>query len=304
MTQVKHYGPNGQLLRFENPEGFYPVNRYQSLLLATSAWIETLDYATALSKPLKELRAIELCCGGGPVAVSLKAGGVGYVRAGDIDPDILNVCQRNAELNSWQLDEVGIFDLLNAPIESSQFDLVVCNPPCGREDAPREHADPRLKTAINGGLGGVRFIEPLFEIARTRLIPGGRLIFVTTSTMNYEFILAALDRFFPGRWRLDATTPVAQPYARAESPLAEHVLKLADNKEVFVWRGDDGWVWRLSWVIVAENRVGLGEIDFNRELFLNPRYFDPHSTDYATRVRAFTSSGTDQPPISRANPQR
>ena len=290
-TIIEHYGPAGRVFRFENPDDLYPVNRYQSLVLATSAYLEAATYAATHERPLRALRAIEFCCGGGAASIMLKAAGVGYVEATDVNPRALEACRHNATLNGISLDRVGHHDLL-APSRPSPegFDLVVCNPPCGRSEQAETVANPQIRTVIDGGPGGITFIAPLFRAAQSYLVPEGRLIFIITSSMTFRSVQAELDRHFPGRWRLDDTTPVAQPYVHHDTPEGRSLLELASRREVFVWLGDDGFLWRISWVVVATHQVA-NDPEHDRRLWLVPRYYDRAEPGYSAALRAFNQDG-------------
>ena len=130
---IEHYGHNGRILRFENLEDLYAVNRFQSLLMATNAHSEILAYVARSGKSLKDMRAIEICCGGGPAALVMKDVGIGYVEASDINPLAVEMCKRNAGLNNLVIDKAvvrNMFDDLHN--DEEKFDIIVCNPPCGR----------------------------------------------------------------------------------------------------------------------------------------------------------------------------
>lgn len=290
---IEHYGPSGRVFRFETPDGLYPVNRYQSLVLATSAYLEAATYAAETGHPPREMRAIEFCCGGGAAAIMLKAAGLGYVEATDVNPRSLEACRNNASVNRIALDRVGLYDLLNPPPPPAErFDLAVCNPPCGSPDQVEFIEGAHLRAAIDGGPGGTRFIAPLLSAARDCLRPGGRLVFIITSTMAFRDVQAELDRQFPRRWRLDHTTPIAQPYVSASSPDGRRMLERIRRREIFAWRGADEQVWRLSWVVV----VGLEAaawVDHDPRLWLTPRYYNPSEPGYAEALRHFST--TDGP---------
>ncbi len=118
---IECVGPNGNLLRFENPPGVYPVNRYQSLWLATTACYEAFSLSSAIGKALKDMSLWEVCAGGGPCAVLMKSAGMGFVRATDVSSIALEACQRNARLNRLQLSEVFQADMLETEDEQRKF---------------------------------------------------------------------------------------------------------------------------------------------------------------------------------------
>jgi SAM-dependent methyltransferase len=285
-TIIEHYGPSGRVFRFENPDELYPVNRYQSLVLATSSYLEATIYAAELGRSVRNLRAIEFCCGGGSASIMLKAVGLGHVEATDVNPLALHACRNNATLNDVSLDAIASYDLLAPPPTMSRFDIVVCNPPCGSGEQVENTKGVHLRTAIDGGPGGVRFIAPLFHAARNCLVPGGRLVFIITSTMEFRKVQEELDHQFPGRWRLDHTTPVAQPFDRPSAYEWQRFLDLRDRREIFIWEGEDHRLWRLSWVVVASHETANRDVS-DRRLWLFPRYSDPPEASYYEALRHF-----------------
>jgi methylase of polypeptide subunit release factors len=253
-TIIEHYGHRGRILRFENREDLFPVNRDQSLLMASNALTEALDYAGRSAKPLEELRAVEICCGGGPAAIVLKDAGVGFVEASDLNPLALEMTRRNAALNGLTLDRLVVRDLLGLPRRAEEcFDLVVCNPPCARRIQLTEPISPHMRMAVDGGLDGVDIVLSLIVSARQHLVPGGCLIFMLTSSMDFRQVIHMLDGEFRGNWRLAYATPVAQPYVDKSRSWADSVAELVEERRIFVWEGEDGWLWRLAWIIVATN---------------------------------------------------
>jgi SAM-dependent methyltransferase len=256
VSTVEHYGHNGRILKFENLEGLYPVNRYQSLLLATNVHTETLDYARDVQKPLQALRVAEFCCGGGPVALTLKDAGCGYVEASDINPVMLEMCERNAAINDVPVDSFVIRDVLDADEgRQGSFDIIACNPPCGGFSQVAEVSEPHMRQAINGGEQGIDYIMPLITTIGDWLVPHGRFVFVLTSTMNFHAVVQQLEDTFFGRWRLAYHTPVAQPFIHLSKPRAQSLLREYKEGKIFVWEGEDGYLWRLTWIVVATKGV-------------------------------------------------
>jgi SAM-dependent methyltransferase len=286
-NRIEHYGPGGKVLVFENPEGLYPVNRYQSLLLATNALTEALAYAGRCGRPLGELRALEVCCGGGPAAIVLKSAGVGHVEATDVNPLALEACQRNALLNRLVLDHVALVDLLGPPRrEEERFDLIVCNPPCGRTEVWESSGQSDIRLAVDGGPEGIQFVLPLICNARNHLRPGGCLIFVLTSTMDFLEVQRTLGEHFSGSWRLAYHTPVAQPYAPLSSSVGQVLLSLGAARKAFVWEGEDGYLWRMTWVVVASN-LPVGERDGTSRLWFLPTAYDVTAPGFWEMYRHF-----------------
>ena len=250
---IRHRGPGGCVLAFENVDGVYAVNRYQSLWLASAAWHEALGWSADTRRPLGEMRALELCCGGGPVAISLKAGGVGHVEATDISAAAVERCRHNASLNRLELDLVARRDWLDGERDQSApgFDLIVCNPPCRPTgDCPAD-LTPALRRSIDGGKEGIDYMLRLIDEGGALLRPQGRLLFNVVSTVNFLRVQEALRARFPRAWRLTSACPVASPFVELDSPRAEYLERLHRQRLIIAWDGGDGWIWRLTWAIVA-----------------------------------------------------
>ncbi len=286
---IQQLGPDGQILQFENFPGLYPVNRYQSLVLAQVAHSEVLSFSAARWLPLADLRVMEACCGSGPAAIFLKSAQVGQVVASDINPKALDVCRHNVHLNKLALDAVVECDILNpSPDMQSRFDLVVCNPPCGRSDDCPADASDDFRLAVDGGAEGISFVLDLLDSAMRCLRSGGRFLVVLTSSTPFRLVEARLNQQYPGSWRLAHHTPIAQPWKKRDSASADRYLKLAENGEVFVWDGNDGWIWRLTWIIVLEDK-GIVPPQFasNTRLWLRNASYDVPDQGYQRLLKAF-----------------
>jgi hypothetical protein len=251
LDEEHHLSSTGKIIRFLNGDDLYPVNRYQSLLLATASELAALRIAAQRTVPLADLSAWEPCCGGGPAAVALKHLGLGYVQATDISPEAVTSCVANAEANDLRLDRALTADLL-ADGDDRRYDLICCNPPCG-PDIASDGSGPAMDVAVRGGETGVEVTCRLIEQARSRLTPGGSLLFVAVSTTDIGRLGLVLDRHFPGRWRAFPSTPIAAPYRRVDARHSQWLTDVTTPFRPLVWRRDDGWYWRLSWVIEATN---------------------------------------------------
>jgi len=280
--EVDHYGFEGRILKFRNVKGLFGVTREQSLLLATSALVEALGYAGRNGKQLGQLRALELCCGGGAVAITLKDAGIGYMEASDINEASLDMCRTNAQANSVVLDRVYQCDMLRpqAITQDEKFDMIICNFPCRPTALVPEGIGENMQIAIDGGPDGVRFLSALLRLGKCHLSDNGQLLFVLTSTMDVNRVLEELDDHFRSRWRIAYHTPVAQPFARNGTLEATRALELCRDGKAFVWERSDGRIWRLSWVIVAspsgiqrrsESGLWFCPIGFN---VVHPNYLD------------------------------
>ncbi len=283
---IRHYGHDGRILRFKNQTGLYPVNRYQSLLMATNAHTEALAHSQRTGRPLEMMRALEVCCGGGPAAIVLKDAGVGFVEASDINPLALELCRQNARANDLEIDSIALRDMLGKSREDTEkLDLIVCNPPCGRSCMHRVAPTEDYLKAVNGGTEGVDFVLPLIGAVKEHLRPDGLLIFVLTSTMHVVRVVETLDRHFPDHWRNTYHTPVAQPMVPVSSHRAISLKSLAKEGEALIWDNDDGWLWRLTWIVVAKHGVS-GEPTRGGRLWFEPYGYEI-SLAYSQAVKRF-----------------
>jgi predicted RNA methylase len=246
-NEVRHLTMDGTVLRFLNPPDLYPVNHFQSLILASASEIAATAIAARRGTPLSGLAAWEPCCGGGPAAVTLKRLGVGYVQASDIGAESIRACAANAAANDVRLDRVVQADLL-ADAEHLRYDLICANPPCGPNTAALPNPDAIVK-AVQGGRTGIEVTRRLLEQASARLTARGSLLFVVVSVMDVFGLMETLDELFPGRWRTFPTTPVAAPYRPSDHPTAAWLSNPDNAHEPIVWKRNDGWFWRLTWVV-------------------------------------------------------
>jgi hypothetical protein len=249
-ADIRHLTSAGRLLQFSDAPNVYSVNAYQSLVLASASEAAARLLAQRTERNLNELRAWEPCCGGGPVAVTLKSLGLGHVRASDISTDALAACAGNAASNGLVLDELKIASLLMDG-ETDRYDLICCNPPCGATSVVGGQGSANPERAIDGGEDGMTLTLDLLEQAKSRLSSRGSLVFIAVSTGALAELVAALDRLFPKRWRVLPASPVVAPWALETDERARALLSDARDFTPFVWRRGDGWVWRYSWVIEA-----------------------------------------------------
>ncbi|MFN9717118.1 MAG: methyltransferase [Planctomycetota bacterium] len=253
MTEtIECVGPNGNLLRFENFGGVYPVNRYQSLWLATTACYEAFALSSAVGKRLQDMSLWEVCAGGGPCAVLMKSAGMGFVRATDVSPAALEACRRNAQLNQQELSEVFHADMLDTADDHRTFDLIVCNPPCRPTEMCDTSLDSPIGRAINGGPGGTLYYQRLIRGASKKLNSDGRLVFVVVSTIDLTEIKEELNACFPDRWRVSMNSPVAQPFRIENSDAIRTLNDRCQDRQSIIWRDRNNQYWRFSWVIVAD----------------------------------------------------
>lgn len=286
-TRVVYTTPEMRTLIFDNPPDAYPINRYQSLLLANAAHLEVIEVSLRSAKPLAAMSAIEICCGGGPAALTLKDLGIGFVGASDIQAASLAQLQNNAALNGLALDSVRLGSGLSQwQCAQPWIDLIACNPPCLPGKLVDQRLPPALRTAMQGGAGGAELLFELFDALDQLLTPCGRFTFVITSMMDFKSVQALMHARFAGRWRVSPGTPVAAPYCRTDHPVAARLLQLRDAAEVFVWRGDDGCIWRLTWVAtVVGNHDKIHGTQAHFSLY--PFGYGPTAEDYLAALTIF-----------------
>ena len=243
---------NGEVLTFTNRPGEYGVNRDQSLVLATAACLEAIRCALEESVPLPTMRALDVCCGAGPAALALKTLGVGYVEASDVTDVAVTRCKVHASQNDIVLDRIVRNDLLGDSVDAKlRFHVIVSNPPCAPSRSVDHQMPEQLQTAIDGGKSGAELTVRLIRSARDYLYEGGRLVVMVPSTIAFADVVGALGESFGQAWRMAACSPTASKYCLSDDPFAKDLLEERRRGSVFVWKGDDGWLWRLSWILVA-----------------------------------------------------
>ncbi len=140
------------------------------------------DTETLAQQALARLRpgmdALDLCCGSGAVALSLKAGcPQARVAASDISPQALALTRENAGLHG--LDIALAQGDLFAPWQGQRFHLICCNPPY-IPSGQMPHLQPEVgfepALALDGGADGLTFYKRLYRQAGRHLRPGGWLL--------------------------------------------------------------------------------------------------------------------------------
>lgn len=242
----------GQMLSFRNRPGEYGVNRYQSLVLASAACVEAIRCAFEDGVPLHAMRALDVCCGAGPAALALKMMGIGYVEASDVSDAAIERCQWHASLNKIAVDRIVRRDLLgDAVAESGKFHLIASTPPCARSGFVDSSLPEQLQVAIDGGESGAEITVRLVRGIPQHLRAGGRLVLTLPSTIDVASVVQALRESFGQAWRMAPCCPTASRYFPSDHPFAKQLLAERKRGSVFVWEGADGWLWRLTWILVA-----------------------------------------------------
>ena len=109
-----------------------------------------------------------------------------------------------------------------------------------------------MASSVNGGASGVDFTLRVLLSAPSHLRTGGSLIFVLTSTSDFRRVTSSLDEIFGVGWRMSYHSPVAQPFIRCSSVRAAKLRECINAQSVLAWESD-GWIWRLTWIVVARH---------------------------------------------------
>ena len=166
-------------------------------------------------------RALDLCCGSGAIALSLKRelAEVAVV-ATDISQAALAVARANGA--SCELEIEGLSGDLFAAVEGD-FDLVVSNPPYVKsgdldrlEPEVRDH-EPRL--ALDGGADGLDCYRRIAHQASDHIRPGGYLLLEVGDGQSAEVekLLAEVGRFAEVETKPDLNAVPRVVVARASS---------------------------------------------------------------------------------------
>ena len=137
---------------------------------------------------LRGRHVIDVGTGSGILALAAARAGAEYVVAADINPNAALTAAENARANGFA-DHVRAFcDLLSAVLRPL-FDIILSSPP--------KHAGEPRDLADRGWHAGpdYRDIAALFDQARERLKPGGRVyVMVSSSDSNLDLLARLMDR--------------------------------------------------------------------------------------------------------------
>ncbi len=138
-------------------------------------------------------RVVDLCTGGGAVAIEAAEQGASAVTAVDICRRAVRCARANALTAGVEVD-VHMGSWARA-VEFGPFDLAVCNPPYVPHDPNIDaHSAPPIgpARAWNGGYDGRLVLDPLCEAAPGLIADGGTLLLVQSEFAVPRRTLAAL----------------------------------------------------------------------------------------------------------------
>lgn len=154
-------------------------------------------------KPNKKLVVTDIGCGSGAIGISLyldliKKNIPIQLFLSDISPAAVKVTKENVALQNLSKLKIEILesDLMSAyPIEQ-KFDLILANLPyipsrrVAVLDKSVRQFEPHL--ALDGGRDGLKYIKELVKQAKSKLLPGGKIILEVDYTHDKEFLEESL----------------------------------------------------------------------------------------------------------------
>jgi len=119
---------------------------------------------------------LDLGCGSGNIAISVKKGVAGDVSifASDISSKAVEVTRDNAELNQVEISTVNT-DLLDG-FRPKSFDLIISNPPYVESEHIKGSLLFEPRVALDGGGDGLSLISKILKEAHYYIKPQGYLI--------------------------------------------------------------------------------------------------------------------------------
>ncbi|SHL03197.1 methyltransferase [Phytopseudomonas punonensis] len=184
----------------------YPTQQTDAVFFGpdTYRFVRAIDAFLNTPSAVTISRAVDICCGAGPGAVSIAlARPAAEVLAVDINPRALEFTRVNAALAKVDNVEAVHSDLLKNV--EGDFDLIVANPPYMLDAEARAYRD-------GGGELGAGLSEAIVEASINRLAPGGSLLLYTGVAMTAagDPFLAYVKRSLGDRalaWRYEEVDP-------------------------------------------------------------------------------------------------
>jgi len=134
-------------------------------------------------------RVVDVGTGSGILALAAARAGAANVMAVDVNPNAALTTAENARANGLGDRVTAVCsNLLSALGPGSSFDVILSNPPFFPGE-PRDIADRSWHACAD-----YRDIAPLFDQARERLAPGGRLYILVSSDCDLDLISALIVR--------------------------------------------------------------------------------------------------------------
>jgi release factor glutamine methyltransferase len=138
---------------------------------------------------LKGKRVADVGTGSGILALAAVRAGAASVMAVDVNPVAARTAAENARANGLDGCLTAVCsDLLSALAPGRLFDVIISSPPSFPGE-PRDIADRSWHAGPN-----YRDVAPLFEQARERLAPGGRVYLLVSSDSDLDLFAAFITR--------------------------------------------------------------------------------------------------------------
>ena len=134
-------------------------------------------------------RVADVGTGSGILALAAVRAGAAHVTAVDVNPKAALTAAENAQANGCGDHCVALCsNLLSALAPVALFDVIISSPPSFPGE-PRDIADRAWHAGPN-----YRDVAPLFDQARERLAPGGRVYFLVSSDSDLDSLSALIMR--------------------------------------------------------------------------------------------------------------
>ncbi|MFL5267150.1 MAG: 50S ribosomal protein L11 methyltransferase [Stellaceae bacterium] len=138
---------------------------------------------------LSGMRVADVGTGSGILALAAARAGAEHVTAVDVNPNAALTAAENARANGHSTRLTAVCsNLLSAFAPVALFDVIISSPPSFPGE-PRDIADRAWHAGPN-----YRDVVPLFDQARERLAPGGRLYLLVSSDSDLDLFSALITR--------------------------------------------------------------------------------------------------------------